>query len=427
MDAIEYEQARFSPEEQEVLRWVKGQEENMLELLQEIVLINTGSQNTAGLNKLQKRLAGELRLLGFKTETLPGGEFDILGCNNKKLVFDDHLVARMQGDSGNRIMLSGHMDTVFGREHEFQEIKFEENVIKGPGALDMKGGIVVMLYALKALHNNGYLQDRHITVILNSDEEMGSLSSRGHIEKLAKAHDFGLVFEGTHNNNHSRARKGLGQIRLLTRGKAAHAGAAHSQGVSAIKEMAHKIVEIENLTDYEEQVTLNVGVVNGGSARNTIPSCADMYVDLRYQDNQQGKDAIDAIRDIAARTHTGNQIINERPHTEVWASLHRPAKLITEQSDRMLSMYLGISASNGILARSAEYLSGGGTDGSLMQFAGLPTMDSLGVDGAYAHSPREFAHKASFVPRAQSAAIFIMRLMETGLTSLPSSLNQDKQ
>ena len=90
-------------------------------------------------------------------------------------------------------------------------------------------------------------------------------------------------------------------------------------------------------------------------------------------------------------------------------------------------MYLGISASNGILARSAENLSGGGTDGSLMQFAGLPTMDSLGVDGAYAHSPREFAHKDSFVPRAQSAAIFILRLMETGLSFLPFSLNEDKQ
>ena len=408
---IKYEKAHFSPEERKVVQWLSGQEDHMLKLLKDLVLINSGSGNKEGLNQVRKRLAKELQSLGFKTETLLGGEMDILSCKSKKFKFADHLVATLRGNSGKRLLLSGHMDTVFSKGHSFNEITFDGDLIKGPGVSDMKGGLVVMIYALKALHQLGHLKDRHITVILNSDEEVGSLSSRPYIENLAKVHDFGLVFEGTYKNRHPRARKGLGQIRLLTRGRASHAGASHKRGLSAIKEIAHKIIEIEKLTDYEKNITLNVGLVNGGDARNTIPPCADAYIDLRYKDTKQARRVIQKIKAIAHQPHTENKFLKAQPKTKMWSILHRPAKPQMDQTDQMLSMYLGISLANGISAHSAYYPSGG-TDGSIMQYIGLPTVDSLGVDGSGSHSIREQARKSSFVPRAQSAAVYMMKLFE---------------
>ncbi len=407
----EYEKVQFSSEEKKVIQWLIKQEKNQLNLLKDLVLINSGTKNIQGLNKLRQRLAKELKLLGFKVKTLPGGEVNTLKCQPEKLKFADHLVATLEGKSGNKLLLSGHMDTVFNKDHPFNNITFKGDFIHGPGVLDMKGGIVVMIYALKALHKFGHLKNKHITVFLNSDEEMGSLGSRPYIEDLSKVHDFGLVFEGTNKNTHIHSRKGLGQIRLVTTGQASHAGNDHKNGVSANKEMAHKVIAIESLTNYKSGITLNVGMMKGGEARNTVPPCAETHIDLRYIENKRAKATVQKVKNIAHKSYTKNKFIKAQTKTKMWSSLHRPAKPKTKRTEKMLSMYLGIETANGRLVSIG--LSGGGTDGSIMQAAGLANLDTLGVDGLHSHSPREFAHKSSFVPRIQSAAIYILRLLET--------------
>jgi len=255
---------------------------------------------------------------------------------------------------------------VFSSEDEFQALEIlADGTLKGPGVADMKGGIVIMLYALRALKREGLLKDANLTILLNSDEEIGSLGSRALIEEIAKQHDIGLVFEGSYENRVTRARKGLGQARLKIIGRESHAGGSHQEGVSANLELAHKIIEIEKLTDYQRQVTVNTGVMGGGEKRNTVPGCADAYIDMRF------------------------------PTLE--------AKV-----DALISEAMGISRLLGEPIVGTRY-SGGGTDGSIAQSVGLPTMDSLGMDGRGAHSSREQSTVRSLIARTKLATVMLAR------------------
>ena len=281
--AAENIESAISEREQEINSWLTSQEDNMLNLLERITNINSGTLNKAGVDEMSAIFNDELSLLGFSISTLPGDLIAMPSCPGSDYNIDvsDHLLATKSGE-GPKFLLIGHLDTVFPLDSPFQTFHRNGDVMYGPGVADMHGGLVVMLYALKALNEFGELDDKHITILLNSDEEIGSLSSRNYIEEQAQAHDWGLVYESSGTNNLTRVRKGLGQARFVVNGIASHAGGAHEQGRSAIKELAYKIVEIENMTDYETGVTVNVGIVNGGEARNTVSPCAEALVDLRY-------------------------------------------------------------------------------------------------------------------------------------------------
>ena len=286
-------EAPLSSQEQEIVDWVAGQEDEMVVLLERLTNINTGTLNKAGVDEVVGLLNAELLQLGFESRSLPGDVIEMPSCPGSEYTVDvaDHLLATKPG-SGKRMLMIGHVDTVFPLDSPFQTFTRSGDTAYGPGVSDMKGGLVVMLYALKALNHFGALEDKAISILLNSDEEVGSLSSRKYVEEQAALHDYGLVYESSGNNRLTRARKGLGQARFVVNGRASHAGGAHQQGRSAIKELAYKIVEIENMTDYETGVTVNVGVISGGEARNTIAPCAEALVDLRYPLPEQGIDAV---------------------------------------------------------------------------------------------------------------------------------------
>ena len=402
------EEVQLSAEELKLVEWLSGQESSMLVDLNELVNINTGTLNKAGHEEQREILKRDMEGLGFAVESRPGGMIDVLTCAGGQIEFSDHLVGTMKGSKGKRLLLNGHMDTVFPAGHFFDTFKADGDILSGPGVGDMKGGLVILLYALKALKEMDLLDDVQLTIVLNSDEEMGSLGSRPLIEALAKEHDYGLVFEGTHKYSMARARKGLGQFRIKVSGRASHSGGAHEQGLSAVKELSYKIIEIEKLTDYDTGVTLNVGMISGGEARNTIPPCADAYIDLRYPEQWLGENVVDAVRKIVATSYTKNEELNLETESEMWHALHRPAKEITPESDALLSKVLGINEALGY--QLGTHYAGGGTDGSIMQGVGLPTVDSLGINSTAAHSPREQADLSSMVPRAQAAAILIYRL-----------------
>ena len=187
----------------------------------------------------------------------------------------------------------------------FQAMTIEaDGTLKGPGVLDMKGGLIVLSYALKALHHHGRLEESNITVFLNTDEEVGSLGSRSILEKQAGRHDVGLIFEGTHGHKLTRERKGLGQARIKVTGRESHAGAFHEGGVSANLELAHKVIDLEALTDYRKGTTVNVGTMQGGEKRNTRPGCAEAFVDLRYIENRDGVNLKAQVERIALHTYT---------------------------------------------------------------------------------------------------------------------------
>jgi len=398
----------INAEEQRLVDWVEGQEDEMLALLERITNINTGSLNKAGVDELAALFASELRDLGFSTSTLPGDVIEMPSCPGSNYSIDvaDHLLASRSGSS-SRLLLMGHLDTVFPIESPFQTFRREGGVMYGPGVADMKGGLVVMLYALKALAEFGELDDMAMSILLNSDEEMGSLSSRKFLEEQAREHDWGLVYESSGTNNLTRQRKGLGQARFVVNGVASHAGGAHEQGRSAIKELAYKIVEIENMTDYESGVTVNVGIVSGGEARNTVAPCAEALVDLRYPEPQQGLDAAAQFESIFSQVYS-YPVDSGEITTDSWINLHRPPKIPTDESNYLMEKAIDIGRMLGQELGVVD--SGGGTDGSLTQAVGLPTQDSLGVAGTGAHSNREEARVGSLVERAQLSAVLIRRL-----------------
>lgn len=398
----------INAEEQEMLVWLDEREEEMLALLERITNMNSGSLNSAGLDAVAAVFDEELRGLGFSTSRLPGELIEMPSCPGSDYSVDlaDHLLARRPGN-GSRLLLMGHIDTVFPPDSPFQTFRRQGDTIYGPGVADMKGGLVVMLYALKALAAADALDEAAFTVLLNSDEEMGSLSSRKYLEEEALYHDWGLVYESSGIDTMTRQRKGIGQARLVVTGRAAHSGGAHEQGLSAIKELAYKIVQIENMTNYETGLTVNVGVVNGGEARNTISPCAEALIDLRYPQPEQGVAAVEFWREIFERVYS-YPVDSGEITTESYINLHRPPKIPTPESDYLLDKTIAIGR---LLGQDIGIVdSGGGTDGSLTQGVGLPTIDSLGIAGSGAHSNREEARASSLAERAALSAVLIRRL-----------------
>ena len=311
-------ESALSTQEREIVSWVADQEDDMVALLERLTNINTGTLNKAGVAEVVGLLNTELLQLGFDSRTLAGDVIEMPSCPGSEYTIDvaDHLLATKSGE-GKRMLMIGHVDTVFPVDSPFQTFSRDGDTAYGPGVSDMKGGLVVMLYALKALNHFGELEDKAISILLNSDEEIGSLSSRKYVEQQAALHDFGLVYESSGNNRLTRARKGLGQARFVVTGRASHAGGAHQQGRSAIKELAYKIVQIENMTDYESGVTVNVGVINGGEARNTIAPCAEALVDLRYPEPQQGLDAVKRWEEIFGSVYSYPRRLGRAVHQQL--------------------------------------------------------------------------------------------------------------
>jgi glutamate carboxypeptidase len=403
----------LSPAEQQMLDWVDAHQEQLLVELTEHVSVNTGTDNIEGIDRYRDMLASDLQELGFATRREAAGPIPVLTCDGGSVSVADNLVATRKGSSPQRILLNGHMDTVFSATDDFQTLSVDpDGTLHGPGVLDMKGGIVVMLNALRALSAVGFLEEANITILFNSDEEIGSLGSRALIEELAAQHDMGLVFEGTRENRMTRSRKGLGQVRFKVTGRESHAGASHEQGVSANLELAHQVVAIEQLTDYERGVTVNVGVMEGGEKRNTIPGCADAYIDLRYPTLADGEYLLGAVDEIAAQTYMENPNYPELPTTEVWGVLHRPVKEINIEVDALIAQAMGLSQLIGEPIVGSIY-SGGGTDGSIAQGVGLPTADSFGLNGSGGHSSREKTSLQSLVARTKLAAIIISRQIQS--------------
>lgn len=408
MTAAENVEPSLDADEQDFVSWLDSQEDNMVALLERITNINSGSLNQAGVDEVAAIFSEELRQLGFSISSLPGEVINMPSCPGSDYSIDvtEHVLASKPG-RGTRLLLMGHLDTVFPPESPFQTFRRNPDMMYGPGVADMKGGLVIMLYALKALNQFGDLQEKAITILLNSDEEMGSLSSRKYLEQQAQLHDYGLVFESSSNDNLVRQRKGLGQARFVVHGLASHAGSAHQQGRSAIKELAYKIVELESMTDYESGITVNVGVISGGEARNTVAPCAEALVDLRYPEIQQGLDSVARFEDIFD-TVFSYAVDSGEISTESWINLHRPPKIATAESDYLLEKAVAIGRLLGQQLGITD--SGGGTDGSLTQAVGLPTLDSLGSAGTGAHSNREEARVSSLVERAKLSSVLIHRL-----------------
>jgi glutamate carboxypeptidase len=406
----------LSAEEIEIKVALSEQADEMAALLAEWVEINTGSWNRDGLVQFAERLREPLEAVGFRVQITPGVHLDVPGVESPRtgpLVLARR-PARLAGAGPPLVvMLSGHFDTVFEPDSPFQHFArdaAQPERATGPGVADMKGGLVVMIYALRALAGSGDLDRASWVVVLNSDEEIGSLGSRPLIEREARHADYGFVFEAAQRGGAMvRSRRGLGQFWMSVEGVAAHSGSSHEKGRSAVRELAQKIVLVEDLTDYDRGITLNVGTVRGGTKRNIVPDEAEAWIDLRYDDPETGVEVRDELLRIA------DEVEVEGTRTSLWGRLHRPPKLPTERVEALLEAHADAAADLGWPVPAPVH-AGGGTDGSLMGHVDLPTLDSMGVVGGRAHTREEYVHLESLPQRATLAAVLLSRLLRGRVT-----------
>jgi glutamate carboxypeptidase len=319
--------------------------------------------------------------------------------------FGDAIHIRLDDKPSNEkpVVLMGHRDTVFPKgEVAKRKFKIEGNRAYGPGVVDMKSGLVMNAFVLAAFKELGG-NPAPLAGLITSDEEIASPSSRPVIERIAR--EAACVFNsepGRATGNVVTGRKGGVFMRFEVFGKAAHSGGNFEKGISAIGEMAHKIVAIHALTDLKRGITLNVGLVTGGQSVNTTAPWAEGRIDLRYVKPADREYAVGAIQRIVD-TPT---VPGTTAKLEILGEFAALAK--SEGSERMFDAYAAASSTLGMKVEGE--FSGGCADSGFTAGVGCPTVCAVGPVGGNAHTPEEYLELYSIVPRAQALALAILRM-----------------
>lgn len=365
-----------------------------LDDLRTLVNIDSGTYTPAGVQQVAALLAMRFEEVGCTAEILP--------TQHK----GPNLVARKQGDGQGRVLIIGHMDTVFPEgEAQRRPFRIEDGRAYGPGVFDMKSGLLVGLNALGVLHELGQVPLRQVTFLCNSDEEVGSPESHDLVAALAREADAVLVLEPTSDVGRlTVSRKGVGMYVLEIKGVSAHAGVEPRRGRSAILELAHRIVALHALNGTIPGVTVNVGVVSGGERPNVVADHARAEIDIRVP-NEESMRAIQAeLRRVASEYVVPDVEITLDGRFE-----HLPF-VQSEQSKRLFDKAQEVAADLGITLRGEP--TGGGSDGNTSAALGIPTLDGLGLVGGLAHNPGEFVELDSIVPRISLLTGLLDRLGE---------------
>ncbi len=384
---------RTTPQETKFCAWLADRRQAMLDLIEEVVNIDSGSYDKAGVDAVGDRFVRFFTERGLLTRIEPHESFG----NAIHIRLDDHL------SNEKPVVLMGHRDTVFPKgEVARRRFKIEGSRAYGPGVADMKAGLVMNAFVLAAFKELGGAP-APLAGLITSDEEIASPSSRPVIERVAR--EARCVFNsepGRPTGNVVTGRKGGVFMKLDIVGRAAHSGGAFEKGISAIGELAHKVVALHALTDLKRGITLNVGLVSGGQSVNTTAPHADGRIDLRYVKPADRSYAIDAIQKIVdTATVPGTtaklEILGE------FAPLNK-----TAESEQLFSTYALASQSLGLTV-TGEF-SGGCADSGFTAGVGCPTVCAVGPVGGNAHTAEEYLEIDSVVPRAQALALSILRL-----------------
>jgi glutamate carboxypeptidase len=369
--------------------WLAAQRPAMEALLRRLVDQNSFTRNVAGVNAVAGVLEDELRATGLDVERIPGKDFG------------DHLHFSSRG-AGPFTFLIGHSDTVFP-PGTFEGYRQEGERALGPGVLDMKGGLVVEIFALRALARAGLLDRIAVRGIVVGDEEAGSPESQPlTVEKVRGAGAALGLESGRSKDLIVTRRKGIASLDARAHGVAAHAGGDHEKGKNAIWALSRFVDRVQSLTDYQRGVTVSVGRIEGGTTRNTVPAGARCEVDVRFLAPDDGAEVLSRI-DLAARDAAvpGTRV-------EVLRSGSRPALVRTDASASLAAGYGSCQREAGLGFGEAP-LSGGGSDASVTGAAGIPSIDGLGPRGAGFHTHDEFIELGSLVPKAEALARFLAR------------------
>jgi glutamate carboxypeptidase len=365
----------------EVLRWLTARQSEMVASVREMVLRESPTQNKQACDALCSYLVAEFECLGGRVRS------------HRQRSAGNHLQVDFTGAKGRKpVLLLGHFDTVYD-VGTLQSMPWREDKgrLYGPGVFDMKSGIAQMMFALWASREVRGGLPRPVTVLLVSDEEGGSESSRALTEKIARQCAAVLVCEPSGPGGALKtARKGVGSFFMKITGQAAHAGLDFEKGQSAILELAHQIQAISRLTDLKRGVTLNVGVVGGGTRTNVIAAEAMAEVDLRIAKKADGAVMERKVRRLRPA--------NPKCRIEIEGGINRPPMERTKQVVALYELARKIARELGFSL--TEIAVGGGSDGNFTGGIGIPTLDGLGAVGEGAHATHESIVAAELPRRA---------------------------
>ncbi len=380
---------------QSLVNFVQQSEKEQFHLLQQLVEQQSFSRFKAGVDAVGKWIAASLRETGMVLDVVRESE---LG---------DQLIFRSPAYRNGMpaLLLIGHMDTVFPVDSSFNWFKDDGQKVFGPGVIDMKGGLVTAIFALKALAACRLLEKIPLTFICNSDEEIGSPASTPLMQTEAARSLLGLGFEcGGLHGEIVTGRKGKAGYLLSVKGRAGHAAFAGADKASAILELAYKVIALEQLNDARRKIVVNVGVIKGGIGANTVADSAVAEIDMRFLDPVDCVDAAAKIFRITAECSV--------PGTS--AEVHAtPSRLPMVQSAANRALFRVISQQADMLGLPCrEELRSGVSDMNTIAEAGIPVVDGMGPVGDCDHCDREYMIRNSLLSRTKLAALSILSSWE---------------
>jgi len=380
--------------------------EPMLDQVLEWSAINSGSRNLAGLERVGAVLADAFSALPGQLRLVDSAPVENVDPAGRRLAVQhgQNLHLTVRPDAPVQLLFTGHMDTVFAIDHPFQQAQWlEDGVLNGPGVADMKGGLAVLLAALKAVEASGAASSIGYDVVINSDEEVGSLGSAPLIANAAKGKLAALTYEPSAlpDGTLAGARPGSGNYSFVIRGRSAHAGRNPEDGRNALLAAADLALRLEALK--RDGLSVNPARIEGGSPSNVVPDMAVLRVNLRPRTPEIEADtklqieaavaAVAAERDVGVDAHGG---------------FGRPPKPMTAQMEQLLGL---VKKAGADLGQQIGWQSTGGVcDGNNIAACGVPVVDTMGVRGGKIHSMEEFLITESLGERAALSALTIMRI-----------------
>jgi glutamate carboxypeptidase len=376
----------------QILAYCERHLSDTLETIEALVLLESPSTDKAAVDRCGRELTARLRACGADVVVLPEADRG------------DHLRARIAG-SGDPILLLGHFDTVWPvGTLARMPLRRDGDRLHGPGTFDMKAGVAIALTAIAALRSND-VPHPPVTMLWTADEEIGSGTSRGAVESEARGSAAVLVLEPALPGGALKtARKGCGEFELIVHGRASHAGVDPGKGASAIHELATQIGRIQAIQDLPRGVSVNVGIIAGGSRPNVVAEEARAVIDVRAPTREAADAADAAIRGLQPAT-AGTRLT-------VRGGFERPPMERTDAGTRLFRVAAGVSSALG--RELAEGSTGGGSDGNFTAALGVPTLDGLGAIGDGAHAAHEYVDIGALPWRSALLAGLISRLGRNG-------------
>ncbi|MFN4038913.1 MAG: hydrolase [Erythrobacter sp.] len=383
----------------------------MLEQVEAWCAINTGTANLAGLAQQAALMADAFGKLPGTVELIDPAPVTAIAADGT--AFDkphgQHLVVRVRPHANRRILLTGHMDTVFPADHPFQGQRWlDDETLNGPGVADMKGGIAVMLHALLAFEESSVASSLGYDVLINSDEETGSLASADLIATLAAGKLAALTYEpaALPDGTLAHERGGTGNYSVVITGRSAHAGRNPHEGRNAIVAAADLILRLKALE--RDDITINPARLEGGSPNNVVPDHAVLRFNIRPKSNEATENFDHDLKNLIASVETAHEV-----HCHRHGGVTRPPKPVDARAQALFDLVRECGAE---LGQDIRWQSSGGVcDGNNIAACGVPVVDTMGVRGGAIHSAQEYLIVPSLAERATLSASVIQRLAEGAL------------